>query len=65
MRNNSQYKKTLVTLGPPPAPPKKPEEKKVDEKKSDEKKPDGKKAEAHIQMPYVLVMWSRKTPFAL
>lgn len=43
----------VVTIGPPPAPPKKPEEKKTDEKKTDGKKPDEKKAEAHIHMPYV------------
>lgn len=33
----------VVTIGPPPAPPKKPEEKKPEEKKPPEKKPEEKK----------------------
>ncbi|KAK2998871.1 hypothetical protein RJ639_022881 [Escallonia herrerae] len=46
----------VVSIGPPPAPPKKPDEKKPDEKKADEKKPPEQKkpdqiAQAHIHMP--------------
>ncbi|GKB59293.1 heavy metal-associated isoprenylated plant protein 43-like protein [Tanacetum coccineum] len=35
----------VVTIGPPPAPPKKPDEKKPEEKKPPEKKPEAKKPE--------------------
>ncbi|KAJ9540746.1 hypothetical protein OSB04_027252 [Centaurea solstitialis] len=47
----------VVTIGPPPAPPKKPEEKKPEEKKPVEKKPEEKKQEEKIHMhPYNIHM---------
>lgn len=42
----------VVSIGPPPAPPKK-DEKKPDEKKPDEKKPDEKKPDPKPQVYYV------------
>ncbi|XP_030974686.1 heavy metal-associated isoprenylated plant protein 43-like [Quercus lobata] len=42
----------VVSIGPPPAPPKK-DEKKPDEKKPDEKKPDEKKPDPQPQVFYV------------
>nr|KAJ0219850.1 hypothetical protein LSAT_V11C200078360 [Lactuca sativa] len=43
----------VVTIGPPPAPPKKPEEKKPEEKKPAEKKTEEKKPKEDVQiLPY-------------
>ncbi|KAL4577654.1 hypothetical protein LXL04_013765 [Taraxacum kok-saghyz] len=44
----------VVTVGPPPAPPKKPEEKKPEEKKPPEKKPEEKKPKEDVHQihPY-------------
>ncbi|KAI3519224.1 hypothetical protein L1887_08251 [Cichorium endivia] len=47
----------VMTIGPPPAPPKKPDEKKPEEKKPTEKKPEENKPKENVQIhPYDIHM---------